>query len=72
MKYLLIFLTGCASCPGDELRVVNPVSWAELDLPKLQDRCNDWSPNLRGCVVSGPDGDRIYVLPLEKHVGTEL
>lgn len=63
MRFVLLLLTGCA-CPGDDLRIVNPVQWGELDLPQLQDRCSDWSDKLRGCVISGPDGDMIFTLPV--------
>ena len=55
---ILFFIPGCG-CPGDSLRVVNPVTWHPLEAAELQERWGDVRP---GCVISGPDGDLIYVL----------
>lgn len=55
---ILFFIPGCG-CPGDSVRVVNPVTWRPLGAAELQERCGDARP---GCVISGPDGDVIYML----------
>jgi hypothetical protein len=59
----LLFL-GCAE--PDANRIVNPVTWHELSASELADRCLDYSGKIRGCVVSGPEGDHIYTLPVAR------
>lgn len=59
---IIFLIPGCVSCPGDDLRIVNPVTWHELGVTELHERCMDWDPKVRGCVISGPDGDMIYTL----------
>ncbi len=64
---VLALAQGCATFstePGDELRVVHPVTWRELAPLDLQEMCRDWTAGLRGCVVSRPEGDHIYTLPV--------
>lgn len=58
---VLVALSGCA-CPGDENRIVHPVSWYELPAAELYVMCRETS--IRGCVVSRPEGDSIYTLPV--------
>lgn len=62
----MLILAGCVSCPGDELRIVNPVTWHELEAAELHDRCMDWDEKTRGCVISGAEGDHIYTLPVQR------
>jgi hypothetical protein len=65
MRIILICLLSGCGCPGDNLRVVNPVTWHELDYPYLQEMCQSWDPKTRGCVISRADGDHIYTLPVK-------
>jgi hypothetical protein len=62
----MAILSGCISCPGDDLRIVNPVTWHELSAADLVLECRDADPSLRGCVVSRADGDHIYTLPVAR------
>jgi hypothetical protein len=55
----LFLLSGCAS--ADDLRVVHPVSWHELNAVELGEMCEDYSSGIRGCVISRAEGDAIYV-----------
>lgn len=63
MKFLLIFLAGCSTMqPGDELRIVHPISWHRVSQDELNVECRE--VGLTGCVVSHFDGDHIYTLPV--------
>jgi hypothetical protein len=59
---MALALAGCVD--SDSMRIVNPVTWHELGAAELRERCNDWSESLRGCVISAPEGDHIYTLPV--------
>ena len=54
---LLLLLAGCAS--PDDLRVVHPIQWYELERVDLAIMCRD--KDVKGCVVSRAEGDSIYV-----------
>jgi hypothetical protein len=50
---IALLLAGCAGAPV--------CTWHPVDKKELADRCNDWSPNLRGC-QTGADRCDLWVL----------
>jgi hypothetical protein len=59
---VLIAAVGLVGC-ADSARLVHPITWHELPASELAEMCRDWSA-VRGCVVSRPEGDHIYTLPV--------
>jgi len=64
MRLAFMFLLAGCSTPGDNLRIVHPVTWHAVPAVELADVCGDWDERLRGCIIARPEGDHVYTLPV--------